>query len=374
MNHQTKPHLYQKIAATLRQQIASGELQPGDRLPSVREIGEQWRCTPGTVSRAYSLLAEEGLVSSFQGGGTRVREPEIMAARPSWQWATLINRAEQYLLEAISSGHSPAQAEAALAVAIARWRELPQQAAATAVAPTQVALNALRFVGSHDLLIEFIARLLHEAAPDAQMQVEYAGSLGGLMALAQGTADLAGAHLWDGETNTYNAPFVQRVLPGRPIYLVGLAYRALGLVVPPGNPQAITGLADLSRPGVQLVNRQAGSGTRVWLDRQLQTLGVEATAVAGYDTAETTHLRAARNVAEGSATVGLAIAAAGAAYGLDFIPLTRERYDLVIPQSVWENTAVQTLVSLVRGDHFRTAVAALDGYDPVEEPSVNIIT
>lgn len=374
MAYRTKTYLYEKIADTLRQQIASGELQPGDRLPSVRDIGEQWGCTPGTVSRAYSLLAEEGLVTSYQGGGTRVTAPEGQTTRPSWQWAALINRGEQYLLEAISSGHSPAQAEAALAVAIARWRELAQQSPVTAVSPSAAASNSLRFVGSHDLLIEFVARLLHEVDPDAQMDVEYAGSLGGLMALAQGAADLAGIHLWDGETDAYNAPFVRRVLPGRPMRLVGLAYRALGLVVPPGNPQNLSGLAGLAKPGVRLVNRQSGSGTRVWLDWQLQAAGTETTAVAGYDHVVTTHLQVARTVADGEATAGLAIAAAGAAFGLDFIPLTRERYDLVIPQALWENSAVQTLVYLIRGDHFRTAVAALEGYDPVEEPSVSMIT
>ena len=371
-------YLYEDIATALRQEIASGERQPGDKLPSVRELSTQWHCTPGTVSRAYAVLGDEGLVSGHRGGGTRVTAPATQPTQPSWQWAALINKADQYLLEAIRTGHSPAQAEAALAVAIARWSALQTsvdgKAATSTGSVTASASTTLRFAGSHDLLIEFVARLWHELSPDIQLQVDYVGSLSGLIALAQHEADIAGSHLWDGGSQEYNQPFVRRILPGRSVILLGLAYRDLGLVIPAGNPQQITGLADLSRPEVVFINRQSGAGTRVWLDKQLQEAQIAPTNINGYAQEKRTHLQVAQAIVEGTATVGLAIQAAGDAYGLDFIPLTQERYDLVIPAELWETPALHTLVELIHSDRFREAVAALEGYAPVTNAPVITIT
>ncbi|MBE2224887.1 MAG: substrate-binding domain-containing protein, partial [Anaerolineae bacterium] len=223
-------------------------------------------------------------------------------------------------------------------------------------------------------LIEFVARLWHELAPDIQLQVDYVGSLSGLIALAQHEADIAGSHLWDGESQAYNQSFVRRILPGRSMILLGLAYRDLGLVIPAGNPQQIIGLADLSRPDVRFINRQSGAGTRVWLDKQLQQANIDPVAINGYAQEKNTHLHVAQAVADGKATVGLAIQAAGDAYGLDFIPLTQERYDLVIPAELWDTPALQTLVDLIHADRFREAVAALEGYEPVTDEPILTIT
>ena len=181
--------LYQEIAESLRRRIASGELKSGDRLPPVREMAQQWGCTPGTISRAYAQLAREGLVVGHRGGGTRVTSGALQPAHPTWQWATLVNRAEQFLLEAISSGNTPAQVEAALSVAISRWQEMqvtgvPQQDTESPSAPK----GGLCFAGSHDLTVDLMARLLKEQMPTASLSIEYVGSLGGLMALAQGQA------------------------------------------------------------------------------------------------------------------------------------------------------------------------------------------
>src|SRR5262245_18160620 len=99
--------LYQEIAESLRRQIASGELKPGDKLPPVRDMAGQWNCTPGTVSRAYTQLAREGLVTGRRGGGTRVAPVELHPEQPVWQWASLVNRAEQFVLEALRTGYSP---------------------------------------------------------------------------------------------------------------------------------------------------------------------------------------------------------------------------------------------------------------------------
>jgi molybdate-binding protein/DNA-binding transcriptional regulator YhcF (GntR family) len=360
--------LYQEIAESLRRRIATGELAPGDKLASVREMARQWNCTPGTINRAYAQLAREGLVVGHRGGGTRVTSGPLQPADPTWQWANLINRAEQFLLEALNSGHTPAHIETALSVAIARWQDMqaggvPAEQAENVLAGGHL---KLRFAGSNDLSVDLMARMLQEQRPDVSLSVEYVGSLGGLMALAQGQADLAGTHLWDEATDQYNVPFVQRLLPGASVVLLTLAQRDLGLITPPGNPQNLRSLADLAQPSVRLVNRQSGSGTRVWLDRQLKSLNISPESIAGYNREEVTHLAVARAVAQDEATVGLAIHAAASAFDLSFIALTQERYDLVFSKAVWQTPPAQTLIQIIRSLEFKEKIRALGGYDTTQ--------
>jgi molybdate-binding protein/DNA-binding transcriptional regulator YhcF (GntR family) len=358
----TKTFLYLEIAESLRRRIASGELQPGDKLTPVREMAQHWGCTPGTVSRAYAQLAQEGLVAGHRGGGTRVAPSRLQPERPTWQWASLVNRAEQFLLEALGSGYTLAQVESALAVAISRWQELHRQGPPQAQSKATTA--ELCFAGSHDLAVEFVTRMLAEEK--TQLSVEYVGSLGGLMALAQDQAQVAGTHLWDEASDIYNVPFVRRLLPGRRAVLLTLVHRSLGLITPPGNPQELRDLADLARPDERLVNRQPGSGTRVWLDAQLKALEISPDSIAGYEREELTHLAVARAVQGGAATVGLGIHAAAAAYGLGFVPLTQERYELVFLEAVWNTPAAQNLVKVVRSSRFKQAAASAGGYDTLE--------
>ncbi len=359
--------VYLEIAEAIRRLIVSGELQPGDRLPSVRVTAERWGCTPNTVSRGYALLSREGLVVGHRGGGTRVVSTRADAAGPAppeWEWANLVNRAETYLLESLSLGHSPAHAEAALAAAISRWQDLRRPAPPPeAVVSADRQDGVVRFVGSHDLSVELLGRSLLERTPPVTFSLDFIGSLGGLMALARGEADVAGTHLWDELTGAYNVPFVQRVLPNRKVMLLNLVQRVQGLIVPAGNPQELRSIADLARPEVRFVNRQPGSGTRVWLDIQLRHEDVSPKDVFGYDQEESTHLGVARAVAEGRATAGVGISAAAAAYGLSFVPLGEERYDLVIPWEIWDTAALVALREVVTSSHFKDAILALGGYD-----------
>ncbi len=359
--------VYLEIAETMRRLIVAGELAPGDRLPPVREMAERWNCTPNTVSRAYSLLGREGLVSAHRGGGTRVSWRTGLAgllAPPEWQWADLVNRAESYLLEAIGLGHTPGHAEAALAAAIARW----EQVRSTRTAPESQHADSpdrvvIRFAGSHDLSVELLARLLAERVPPVTMTTDFIGSLGGLMAVARDEADIAGAHLWDEATGLYNIPFVQKVLPNRPVILLNLVKRLQGFIVPPGNPQGLREVADLSRPEISFVNRQPGSGTRVWLDVQLKRAGVDPSRITGYEREETTHMGVARAVAEGRATAGLGIQAAASAYGQEFVRLGEERYDLVVPGERWDEEALEALRAVVGSSPFKQALTGLGGYE-----------
>jgi putative molybdopterin biosynthesis protein len=201
---------------------------------------------------------------------------------------------------------------------------------------------------------------------EADLTVDYVGSLGGLMALAQGEVEIAGAHLWDEATDQYNVPFIRRLMPGQRVILLTLAHRSLGLIVPPGNPQGLETLADLAKPEVRLVNRQSGSGTRVWLDAQLKGVGMDPETVTGYEREELTHMAVAQAVERGEGSAGLGIHAAAAAYGLGFVPLTKERYDLVFSETVWGSSTAEAVAVIVRSPRFKEAVVALGGYDTTE--------
>jgi putative molybdopterin biosynthesis protein len=131
----------------------------------------------------------------------------------------------------------------------------------------------------------------------------------------------------------------------------------------PGNPHQIQTLTDLGQPGLRFVNRQSGSGTRVWLDARLKSLAIDPKMVAGYDREEVTHMAVAQAIKHGEADVGLGIHAAAAAYGLPFIPLTQEQYDLVFLEEIWQTPSAQSLAAIIRSESFKASVAALGGYD-----------
>ncbi|MCB0028976.1 MAG: GntR family transcriptional regulator [Anaerolineales bacterium] len=353
--------LYEQIAESIRVRIALGELAPGEQLPTVRELAQQWGCTTSTVSRAYALLAEEGLTSGQRGSGTRVAESPLHKTQPVLHWAKLLNQADRFILDAVTQGHSPAQIQTAVAMALARWQTLQQ--AAVPEPPAGLPPQQLRFVGSHDLSVELLAQRLQAQQTGLPLDFKYQGSLGGLMALARGTADFAGVHLYDQASDSYNRPFVERILPGRRVALVTLAYRDLGLILPPGNPLGMATIADLANPEVVWVNRQAGSGTRVWLDVQLRQNAIKPDSLQGYADEKSTHLQVAQAIESGAANAGLGIYAAAVAYGLDFVPLTQEIYQLVILADVWHTAACQAMLAILNTDEFKTSVHALGGYD-----------
>ena len=216
-------------------------------------------------------------------------------------------------------------------------------------------------IGSHDLCLDLLAQFLADAG--RRFSSANAGSLGGLLAVGRGDAHLAGSHLLDPLTGEYNISYVKKYLPGLPVVLMTFVEREQGLIIAPGNPKGITGLADLARDDVRYVNRQRGAGTRVLLDYHLEKLGIAPEQVHGYAREEYTHLAVAVAVQSGAADCGLGIAAAAHALNLDFIPFAKERYDLVIPRVHYESHLLRPLLDLISGPELRRVVAGLPGYD-----------
>lgn len=225
-------------------------------------------------------------------------------------------------------------------------------------------------MGSHDLTLDLLAYRVAAGFPGTHVSTTNLGSLGGLMALHRGAAHLAGCHLIDPETGEYNVPYVRRLLPGQKVVLVNLAYRQQGLITAPGNPKQIDGLSALLRPGISFINRERGSGTRVLLDLKLREQGLDSRRIDGYDREEYTHVGVAAAIRDGRADVGLGILAAARANGLDFFPLARERYDLVMPRAHYESELMSPLLETLRSDSFKAEVMSLGGYDTVETGQV----
>ena len=224
----------------------------------------------------------------------------------------------------------------------------------------------LIFIGSHDLSLDRINVLMARQGTGVSLAIGAVGSLGGLFALKAGKTHLTAVHLLDPETRTYNLPYLRKYLPDVNIRVIHLLKRTQGLMVRKGNPKGITNIRDLTREDVQFVNRQRGAGTRVLLDFFLKREGISPDAVSGYANEVATHAMVAAEIRGGMADCGLGIQAAAEALGLDFIPLTEEPYDLVIPEALLRDPRVEVLLDTIRTETFREAVRALGGYDPSE--------
>ncbi|MHB9096941.1 MAG: substrate-binding domain-containing protein, partial [Syntrophales bacterium] len=239
-----------------------------------------------------------------------------------------------------------------------------ETACAELLAPHEAMDDRLLAIGSHDLTIDLLNSLLKEKTGGRiHISSSNVGSLGGLLAVKRGTAHVAGSHLLDTATGDYNSSYIKKYLPDIPVSLVTLVHRWQGFMTPAGNPKRIGGIGDLARPDVIFVNRQSGSGTRILLDYELAKAGIPSERVVGYHTEEYTHMNVAMAVAAGAADTGLGIYAAAKALSLDFVPVTRERYDLVIPSAYLEDEKMRLLIEIIRSDEFKEKALAMGGYE-----------
>ena len=375
--------LYERIAAEILRRVAAGELRPGDRLPPIRQAAGAWGVNLNTVARAYAALAERGILETRAGGGTVVArgrpDADLDGMGPVSQARAerLQARLGSAILEALAGGYGEAEIEAAVSAQLARWRAAriagPADGRAGADAGPGQTEQVLHLVGSHDLALEVLAGRLRGHQQPVTLEVVATDSLDGLFALARGAADLAGTHLLDPETGEHNVPFVRRLLPGEAVLLVTLAHRQQGLIVAAGNPKQIQSINDLGGENVTIVNRHRGSGTRVLLDDALLRAGVDPTTLTGYEREEATHLAVAGAVAAGTADAGLGILAAARAYGLDFVPVARERYELALRPATARRPALQRLLETLRSTDFRAVVTAMGGYDTAESGTVRSV-
>ncbi len=234
--------------------------------------------------------------------------------------------------------------------------------------------NRLLVLGSHDLTIDLLASAIKERSEGMiNISSSNIGSMGGLLAIEKGITHFAGSHLLDTATGEYNRSYIHRYIRSTHVALVTLVHRWQGLMIAKGNPKNIRGISDLTRSEITMINRQAGSGTRILLDYELQKAGIDPSAISGYRSEEYTHMSVAMAVTSGRADVGLGIMAAAQALNLDFIPVSRERYDLVMPSDFLEDERMKLLLDIIRSNKFTEQVLALGGYEVGETGKIQTL-
>lgn len=215
-----------------------------------------------------------------------------------------------------------------------------------------------------DVVLDILTRHIEKQLPQLRCFRQYIGSIDGLMALYRDTANVVTAHLWDSDSDDYNFSYVRRFLPGHQTVVINLVYRNEGFYVATGNPKEIYNWHDLTKPKIRFINREKGSGARVLLDEKLRKLSIEHRLILGYDQEETSHLTVASKVARGEADVGLGIEkVANQVKDVEFIPLQKERYDLVVRKDDFNKPHFQSLIKILQSNNFRNEVAGMGGYD-----------
>jgi putative molybdopterin biosynthesis protein len=223
--------------------------------------------------------------------------------------------------------------------------------------------------GSDDPSLGILRDLYSSRRTPASLFLATVGSSAGLTSLRDGVVDFALAHLLDAETGEYNLPFIQKTIPSG-VAVVPLFHRELGLLLRPGNPLGLRTLADLTRASVRMINRQQGSGTRHYIDQEFSKLGIAAKEIKGYDDSVTTHLEVGLKILRQEADAGVASQATARMLGLDFVSLTQERFDILIPKGRFFSPGIKTLLEIVGSREFRTRVEAMGGYDTSESGRV----
>jgi putative molybdopterin biosynthesis protein len=203
----------------------------------------------------------------------------------------------------------------------------------------------------------------HVQSAGIELVLAHRNSSQALKLLKEGCIHIAGTHLRDQASGESNIPEIGRMFPKRSVAVISFAVWEEGIVTAKGNPKGIRGIEDFARPDVTIANREKGAGSRILLDSQLKRLRIGARSVRGYDRIAQGHLQAAWHVQSGIADCCIATRAAARAFGLGFIPLVSQRYDLAIRKHHLELTAVQTLFETLSRSSFRRELENLGGYD-----------
>jgi molybdate-binding protein/DNA-binding XRE family transcriptional regulator len=227
--------------------------------------------------------------------------------------------------------------------------------------PGEYDLGNRILVAGCDPGISVLARHVQRAG--VELVVAQRNSSQALALLKQGSVHVAGTHLRDEATGESNLSAIGHVFARKSVAVITLAVWEEGIVVAPGNPKSIRSVADFARQDVAMVNRESGAGSRMLLDTQLQRLGILGKQVRGYDRMAGGHLQAAWQVRSGEADGCIATRAAARIFGLDFIPLVSERYDLAIRRQHLDHPPVQALLDTLNRAGFRRELEGLGGYD-----------
>lgn len=217
-------------------------------------------------------------------------------------------------------------------------------------------------ISGQDMVLDILGKHL-ESKGNYKALRSYEGSLNSLLAMYKGECDIVSLHMFDGDTNEYNVPYVRKILIGYQYTIINLISRKAGLMVQKGNPLNITNWPDLNKKNIRLINREIGSGARILLEEQLRMHHLSSSDIEGYDRIETSHLSVASSISSGEADVGVGTEKAAKIVGLDFIPLITERYDLVMINNKENNEILNILTNILNSASFKKEIQALGDYD-----------
>lgn len=309
-------------------------------LLNAREVAEILKIARNTV---YELIKRGELASSKVGKQVRVSRQEV----------------EAYLLGSKtgdSSKHGTGQASLK-----------PSVSQGVPANYEEVLRGDELIICGQDISLDILVNHLNSFAETIQVYRSYMGSYNSIYSLYQGRVNVATAHLWDGDTNEYNVPFVKKMMPGIPVLMIRIGKRRQGFYVPKGNPKGFHNWTDLKRSDIRLANREKGSGTRILLDEKLRLMGVFGEYLEGYAQEYKSHLAVATAIARGSADVAI-----GSEFGcksidgIEFIPLQTECYDLIIRLSDAEKQPYRTMLEIIASKAFKMDLESLGSYDTAE--------
>lgn len=241
---------------------------------------------------------------------------------------------------------------------IAKTKSGPDEAAMSSFANAPQSL----VLCGQDVILDVLSNYITQAG--VKCLRSYVGSYDALTALYKDEVQVASAHLWDGKSGEYNISYVERLLPGTRCVVVHLTKRQQGFYVAKGNPKGITTWEDLLKPGVTLVNREKGAGSRVLLDEHLKLLGARPSSIVGYQNEVQSHIAVASAVARHRADVAVGSEkVARQVDGIDFVPLQKESYDLVIKEEIFDTRPIQVLMGILESGLMRDEFSGLGGYD-----------
>ena len=228
---------------------------------------------------------------------------------------------------------------------------------------TQEEIDSTLLIAGCDPAVTILADwLVRHRAPVSAIALQCSSGRA-LAALVEGRTHAAGVHLKDPDSDEYNLALTRTALGRRPATVVGFARWELGLATAVGNRLGIRGVADLGRNGVRMVNREIGAGERAFLDEALAELGIDATVIEGYKSEAAGHLEVAAAIAAGHANVGVTIRLAADAYGLPFVPIREERYDLVILERDLQAPPIEAMLDALNSQRFAREVSQFCAYD-----------
>ncbi|MEI3612093.1 helix-turn-helix transcriptional regulator [Pseudogracilibacillus sp. SO30301A] len=219
-------------------------------------------------------------------------------------------------------------------------------------------------ISGQDNCLDILAKHIEAFNIEYRSLRSYSGSLDGLIAMYQGKADIVSTHLFDGETSTYNIPYIRKILVSKSFIVIHLLQRNAGLFVAKNNPKEISSWKDLDNPEITIINREAGAGARVLLDEQLRLHQISREKINGYHNEVTSHIDVASAIANGLADAGVGTEHAAKMANIDFLSMIEESYDLVIEKSKQNRELIQILLQITQKESFIDSLKSL-GYNTV---------